>query len=146
MNYLEQATKFAKKAGLGQLSRASVCKYLGIETGSFRHHVGMSYGEFVDSVADQLPLGTQLPPGTTRTSATLRRRQVLGCAVELSKQVGYARFTRDQLAEAVGTTVGNLARSYTMAELREAVVRYAVEHDVPEIVEQARANGDPLVN
>lgn len=145
MNYLEQAEKFATKAGIGQLTRASLCKYLGIETGSFRHHVGMSYTEFVDAVADKLPLGTRLPPGTTRASATLRRRQVLACAVEMAKHVGYARITREQLAEKVGTTVGNLSRSYTMAELREAVVRYAVEHGVTEIVEQARANGDPLI-
>lgn len=145
MNYLEQAQKFATKAGMGQLSRASVCKYLGIETGSFRHHVGMSYTEFVASIAESIPLGTRLPPGTTRASATLRKKQVLACAVELSKQHGYAKLNRDQLAEKVGTSVGNVARFYTMAELREAVVRYAVEHGVTEIVEQARANGDPLV-
>lgn len=68
--------------------------------------------------------------------------RVLEAAVELAKGVGYQWITRDQVAEAAGVASGSVNGAYgSMVELKRAVLRHAVEHEIVEIVAQGLADG-----
>lgn len=66
-----------------------------------------------------------------------RDGRILSAAVELAKTLGYQWITRDQVAEAAGVSTGSINSAYgTMRDLKRAVLSYAVEHEIIEIVRQ----------
>lgn len=144
MTYLKKAAEFVREHGPQAISREALCAHLGVPPGSFTYVTGMAYNEFIIALARTMPISTD-PLGQGRIHPELRKRQILACAVELSKEHGYARITRKQVAARAGTSEPNVARLYSMPALREAVIRHALEHRIASIVAQAKAANDPLV-
>jgi AcrR family transcriptional regulator len=75
-----------------------------------------------------------------------RKKQILKAAVAVAIREGFAAMTREQVAARANVS-GPLVSQYftSMAELRDAVVRYALEHSIQRILGQAIAHGSPLV-
>lgn len=143
MNLSSIAIDLVRDSGLPGLSREAICEKAGIPLGSFSHVAGCSFGEFLRTVAPELPLSTAAI-GRSRIHPELRRRQLLACAIELAKTHGYNRITRKQVAELAGVSEGNVARLYTMPQLREEVLRHAIDHKMLKIVAQGLASCDPI--
>ena len=75
-----------------------------------------------------------------------QRQAILDVAVDLARDIGYSKITRDQIAQAAGISPA-LVSDYlgTMPKPRRDVVRRAVVREVLEIVAQAMASRDPHV-
>lgn len=64
---------------------------------------------------------------TAKQSATDRRAQILGAAVNLAAKRGYQNITRDEIAAAAGVSAGLVSKYFsTMPQLKRDVIRFAV--------------------
>lgn len=73
----------------------------------------------------------------TRTNSVVRKKHILKAAAKLSKRVGYRSITRDAVAE-VAKVSSPLVATYfpTMEILKKAVMEFAVENEIVEIIVQ----------
>lgn len=143
-DFLKKAIRLASEEGLHTLNRERLCAALGVSPGSFAHVTGVSYTTFLREVAYRLPLD-HMRGGAARMDSAIRRRQVLAHAIDLARKFGYSRITAEQVADAAGICRANLARVYSMPELRGEVVRHAVNTRDKQLLQQARDNNDPLI-
>lgn len=143
MDLKKIAQAIIKTEGVMGLSRDRICEIAGIPAGSFAHYAGCSYGEFLAPFITKMPL-TTTPPKAGRINRALRMNHLLGCAVHLAKMHGYGCLTRRTVAELAGVSESNVARLYTVPELRTAVLQHAIKHKILDIVAQGIHNGDPL--
>lgn len=142
-NVKATAVAMVQEAGLINLSRRQLCERAGIPDGSFPHVMGCNFAEFVDELKGENVGATSFPVSKSRTNPALRKAHILAAAVDMSKTVGYHKLTRDAVAEAAGVSMGLVTRYFsTMNNLRRGVIRYAIRHDIAEIVAQGLANGD----
>lgn len=137
------AVDMVRKSGLINLSRRSLCEAAGIPDGSFPHIMGCTFAAFVEELkADGVEPATH-PVSKSRANPALRKSHILGVAVAMSREVGYQKITRDAVAEAAGVSMGLVTRYFgTMNQLRRDIVRYAIRHELDDIVAQGLANGD----
>lgn len=138
------AVEMVREIGLINLSRAGLCERAGIADGSFQSIAGCTFTEFSEELRVlkiRTPLATVLK---SRTNPELRRQHILETAVKLAKEHGYDRLTRDRVAEAAGVSPGLIGQYFTMTTLRFEMMRYAVRHEVLEIVAQGLAARDNL--
>ncbi len=143
-HYVNKAVALAKREGVHTLSRERLSEHFQIPAGSFAYAMGVSYTEFMNRVAAELPL-EQCKLSGARMSPELRKKQILANAVECAREHKYWGFSRKQVADRAGISEANVARLFTTAALREAVVRYGIEHNDADILAQARANNDKLL-
>lgn len=139
----ETAVAMVKEAGLINLSRRQLCERAGIPDGSFPHVMGCNFAEFVDELKVEGVEATAYPVNKTRANPTLRKAHILAAAVAMAKDTGYHKLTRDAVAESAGVSMGLVTRYFgTMNQLRRDVIRYAIRHNIPEIIAQGLANAD----
>jgi len=75
-----------------------------------------------------------------------RRAAILTAAVELARVEGYNRITREGVANAAGVSPGLVSQYFnTMAQLRRALIRHAINAEPPvlEIIAQGLTAQDP---
>lgn len=71
---------------------------------------------------------------------------ILVCAVQRARHTGLMAFTREQVAKVANCSEANVSYHFgVMDKLRTAVVEYAVENEVVEILAQARAVRHPAL-
>lgn len=74
------------------------------------------------------------------TEATVMKSDILKAAVRLAKSKGFRNFSREDVAEAAKTATGTVSYHYRgMAGLRKAVMQYAIDNEVLEIIAQGLA-------
>ena len=72
-----------------------------------------------------------------------RKAEILSAAIEVSKEKGYQRITRSDVAERAEVSIGLISFYFeTVALLRRAIMRAAVEQEIPEIIFQGLAVSD----
>jgi AcrR family transcriptional regulator len=72
--------------------------------------------------------------------------EILVCAVAIAKGLGLSAVTRVEVAHVAECAVGTVNYHFdTMDALRNAVVEYAVQNEVVEVIAQARAIRHPAV-
>lgn len=72
------------------------------------------------------------------------KQPILLAAVRLARSHGLSRFTRRNVSDMTGCATGTVSWHFeSMDALRGAVIDYAVEHEIIEILVQARAERDP---
>lgn len=143
-HYVKRVIEHTVKEGLHVTTREQVCAFLGISTGSFKHIMGVPYTDFINRVIDALPLEACTAAGV-RLQPALRRKQVIACAVELSREHKYWGFSRKQVADAAGISETTLCRLITLSKLREEVVRYGIATRDKQLIAQAQAKNDKLL-
>lgn len=80
----------------------------------------------------------------TRLKPEDRKAAILEAAIAEAQEVGYMAFTRDGVRLRAGVSAGLLnARHGTMAQLRRAVMRAAVERRLVDLVAQGIGARDP---
>jgi len=73
-----------------------------------------------------------------------RKAQILAEAVRQARFVGYQNIRRENVAKALGLSVGMVNHTFTtMALLKRAVMGAAIAQRIPEIVAQGLAAKDP---
>jgi len=138
----EKAIEMVKSDGLINMSRSGLCEAAGIPNGSFPHVMGCTFSDFVEELKE-FDQGSNSEVNKTRTDPELRKGQILNVAIELSKELGYHKVTRDGIAERAGISAGLISRYFnTMKQLRRAIIRAAIHQEIPEIVAQGIANKD----
>lgn len=79
-------------------------------------------------------------------AVTALKSSILGAAVTISRTHGLHRLTRLEVACAAECSTGVVSHHFgDMNGLRAAVIEYAVEHMVLEILAQARADKHPAL-
>lgn len=73
-----------------------------------------------------------------------RNEKVLAAAVALAKADDYQWITRRDVAKAAGVSVGSVSNFGSIVDLKRAVLHYAVENCVVEIVAQGLAAKSPI--
>ena len=137
------AVRMVQENGLINLSRSGLCTAAGIPDGSFPHIVGCNFSEFVEELRCMGLSSPWRKVNKTRTNPELRKEHILDTAVAVARSFGYNKITRDQVAEAAGVSPGLISRYFpAMAQLRKAVMRQAVRHEIPEIIAQGLAADD----
>lgn len=80
----------------------------------------------------------------TREKPTIRKNQLLDAAITLASRVGYGRITRDGVALEAKVSFSLVTRYFsTIAQLKRAVMRAAINRGVTEIVAQGLGMQDP---
>lgn len=138
------AIKMINEAGLINLSRHELCERAGIPVGSFINVMGCNFTEFVQQLKTEIETKKTHPVVKTRTNPELRTEHILNVAVKMSIKQGYDKITRDGIANEAGVSMGLVTRYFSsMKQLRRAVMRHAVNNDIPSIVAQGLINNDP---
>lgn len=136
----ETALKMINESGLINLSRAGLCERVRIPVGSFAYYAGCTFTDFVKGLKDD---SNNHQVFKTRVNPILRRENILIAAVELARENGYNKITRDDIAERAGVSMGLVTHYFeTMVQLRRAVMRHAIQFEIVEIIAQGLANKD----
>lgn len=78
-----------------------------------------------------------------RLSPQERRDAILNAAVTLAKTEGYNRISREAIAAAAGVSPGLVTTYFnTMPQLRRDLMRYAVRHNIVEVIAQGILHRD----
>lgn len=75
-----------------------------------------------------------------------RRLEILNAAVDLAKENNYTTITQNQIAEYIGVSMPLISKYFSMDELKEEVLKFAIEADVTEIIAQAISFKHPFVS
>lgn len=75
-----------------------------------------------------------------------RKNEILNAAIDLAKEGNYANITQNQIAKSIGVSMPLISKYYTMDDLKQAVVKFAVEADIVEIIAQGIANKNPITS
>lgn len=137
---VKAALELAKEVGVINLTRKEVCAKAGIADGSFPHIMGQTFTEFQATlgVDDKLHEVSK-----KRLSKDVRKDHILRVALVLSKEHGYTSVTRTLLAERANVSQGLITHYYgTMEQLKRAVIRAAISHEILEIIAQGLCMGD----
>ena len=129
--------------GLINLSRLELCERAGIADGSFPHHMGCTFTEFINRLRPQVKDQTIHKVVKLRVDPSLRKEHILATALALSELNGYTKITRDDIAEAAGVSMGLITHYFeTMNQLKRDVMRAAVKRGYVAIIAQGLANKD----
>jgi AcrR family transcriptional regulator len=80
---------------------------------------------------------------STRLEPKTRETLLLNAAIERAKRIGYAKLTRDGIAEEAGVATGLVSYHLgSMKDILHAVMRKAIKDQVVEVVAQGLASGD----
>ena len=138
------AIEMVKSIGLINLSRRELCKQAGIADGSFPHIMGCNFSEFITELKAETNDTTTHTVSKSRVNPELRKEQLLRVALNVARDKGCHKMTRDHIAEAAGVSVGLVSKYFgTMTKLKRAIMRAAVKQEVLEIVAEGLATGDP---
>lgn len=139
------AIEIIGEIGLINLSCGILCERIDMPPGSFPNAVGCKFTEFVEELKSEIDDNAinNHPVTKSRVDPDLRKQQILDVAVELSKEHGYHKITRDDIRRSAGVSAGVISQRFnTMKQLRRAVMRAAIHRKIPEIVAQGLANQD----
>lgn len=138
------ALQLVAKNGLINLSRKDLCAELDIPDGSFAHHAGTTFGEFLTEISPLIDSNTTHVVKKSRVTPKLRKDHILKAAVERSKVVGYNNLTRADVVCAAGVSLSLINHYFhTMKQLKNDIMRYAVKNGIDQVVRQGVLLGDP---
>lgn len=143
---LKTLTDLIKSFGRINVTRTMLCGALGISENSFYHFTGTTFTDLIsDPALDDVPEPDDVSARVPRARPEPRKRQILECAVELSRVHGYLKVTRDMVAEAAGVSSTLVSKYYkNMPELRNSVLEYAVQKEVLEVIAQGLTFCEPV--
>ena len=137
------AIEMVREHGLINLSRRELCERAEIADGSFPHIMGCNFSEFIDELKAETTDDTTHIVSKSRANPELRKEQILSVALNVARDTGYHKMTRDHIAEGAGCSVGLVSKYFgTMIKLKRAVMRAAINQEIPEIVAEGLAIGD----
>jgi len=137
---LKAALELAKEVGIINLTRKMVCAKAGIADGSFPHIMGQSFTAFTATLTPDEKLHEV---SKKRLSKDIRKDHILRTALVAAKERGYTSITRTILAEKSNVSQGLITHYFgTMEQLKRAIMRAAVAHEIPEIIAQGLSMGD----
>lgn len=133
----ETALNMIKENGVENFSKSEICKQLKIPYGSFYRIIGQSFESFMSEIIvfddNNIKKITR-----KRVYPKLRKAQILNVAVDVAKNVGYNLLTRKRVSTAAEVSPALINRYFnTMDNLRQEVMKYAIQHEIIRIV----ANG-----
>jgi AcrR family transcriptional regulator len=80
-----------------------------------------------------------------RQLAEIRKEQVLEISINLAKEIGYTKITRELIAERANISVSLVNYHFkTVEHLKKLVLRFAIKRGIKKIIAQAIINNDPL--
>lgn len=138
---IKAAQDLAVEIGVINLTRAGVCESAGIPDGSFPNIMGCSFTDFIGTL-DKSNGGFHAIT-KKRLSKDDRKDHILRTALNVSVARGYMNVTAAVLAKEANVTTALVYHYYgTMKQLRRAIMRAAIDSEVPEVIAQGLSIGD----
>ena len=79
-----------------------------------------------------------------RENLSVRREEILNAAIVLAAKIGYNRITRELVATCAGTSCALVTHYFTnMENLKQDVMRAAIEREIYLIIAQGLSLGEP---
>ena len=80
-----------------------------------------------------------------REEPAIRKQQILDAGIKMATKHGYQSITREDVASAADVSVGLVSKYFlTMANLKRAIMRAAIDREILSIVAQGVSLRDPL--
>lgn len=134
---IQAGVQLAREKGLINISRAEISQALGINDGSWLYLIGVPFSALVADIKERIGDEKYLPVSKKRVSPTLRKENILSCAVLLAEKVGYTRVTAAAVADEVGISHGTVLHYFgTMVQLKNEIMRHAVKTNNLPIIAQ----------
>lgn len=142
---LKVAESMIDEQGLINLTRRNLSDRAGIADGSFNSIMGCTFSEFIAGRADEND-DTIHEISRRRADPTMRKKQIINVALDLSKVDGYHKIGREDIATAAGVSPALVSKYFgTLNQLRRSIIRAAIKQEIPEIIAQGIANRDDHV-
>lgn len=78
-----------------------------------------------------------------RAHPIVRKEEILNAAIDLASKIGYQKITRKKVAESVDISLALVNQYFsTMAQLKKAVMKTAIEREIVSIIAQGISLGD----
>lgn len=82
-----------------------------------------------------------------RETPAVRKEMILSQALVMAEKYGYSTITREIVADSAGVSCGLVNKYFvTMAQLRRAVLKAAIEREILPIIAQGVTLRDPLTS
>jgi AcrR family transcriptional regulator len=134
------AEELSAEIGVINITRKNLCERAGIPDGSFPHVMGENFSEFIKKINDD---GGFHEVSKKRLSKDDRKNHILQVAIASAKVYGYANVTRNKLADHAKVSPALVTHYFsTMPQLKRAIMRAAIQLEIPEIIAQGLALGD----
>jgi AcrR family transcriptional regulator len=134
------ASELIAEIGIINMTRKGLCERAGVPDGSFPYVMGCTFTDFIDKLEGGDAI---FKTSKKRVSPKLRTKAIIRAALEVAKEHGYAKITREDVADNAGVSLGLITHYFgTMPQLRRAVMRAAVSQEILEVIAQGLANGD----
>ena len=135
------AAELIAEVGVVNLDRKTLCDRAGIPDGSFHYIMGETFTSFVSKLADDTD--ASVPVTKKRIDPKRRRELILLAAVNVAREHGLGAMTRAAVAAEANVSDGLVTNYFnTMKQLHRAVMRYAVQHEVLEVIGQGVVGRD----
>lgn len=141
----QTAVELIKRDGLMNLTRLGLCEAAGIADGSFRHHMGCTFSEFIDELRELKIPNPPTEVNRSRMHPALRKEHILNSAIELAETEGYNNISRDAIAEKAGITGSLVSQYFTMSGLRIELMEQAVNTENLTVIAQGIINKHPRI-
>lgn len=143
----EQITKAAKllasKIGVNNLTQHGLCQAAGVPSGTFSHHMGCTFSEFIKKMAKDDDSSHTLT--RRRASPDARKRSILAAGIAIANEIGVNNVKAGGVAvkASVSTSLVNCYMG-TAAELKTAIMKEAINTNELKIIGFGVVHGDPL--
>lgn len=140
----QTALQMVDADGLINLTRSALCGRVDIPESSFQHVMGCTFTDFIAELKPQVASGVNHAVSKRRANPALRMEHILNAALEVAKENGFNKITKQSIAEAAGISVSLIGYYFkTVPQLKRAIMRAAISNGIVEIVAEGLAVKDP---
>lgn len=131
--------------GAANVSAEDVCREAGVPVGSFQHITGRSWTRYMLELLNAGNYGPPKPLTKSRTDPLVMAAHLVTVALDQAATVGYKHLTRGAVAKAAGVHPATVYRVFPTTEhMDRAVMQAARDRNVPRVLAQGLAHGDPI--
>jgi AcrR family transcriptional regulator len=106
--------------------------------------MGCTFSEFINELRTETEDTKTHLVTKSRVDPKDRKQQILSVAVKMACVHGYDKITRDGIAGKANVSMGLVTKYFgSMIKLRRSIMRAAINQEIPVIIAQGLANGDP---
>jgi DNA-binding transcriptional regulator YbjK len=129
------AIELIEEIGVVNIDRKTLCERAGVPAGSFHYVMGVTFTAFLQGLPKDER--TDIPVSKKRIDPKHRRELILLAAVNVARDAGLGAMTRAAVAAEAGVSNSLITSHFrTMVQLRRAVMRYAVQNEILEVIGQ----------
>lgn len=135
------ARMLARERGAIHVRKADVCKLAKLAPSAFNRVMGETFPQMMMRLGE--PMGDT--KSCVRASPEMRKNNILDCAIDCARTLGYNAITRADIAKRANVSSALISHYLGPIEcVRKVVLEESITRGIPEIVAQGLALNDPI--